>query len=1509
MELLQINELTERYTEAMLEAVLGQRLWEGPVTLLTPEDLNEYLMLDTRDSAQLEATSISANIRCLQQHIQSVYSGMELGYESSYFEPEDLEYWYQILSHYSTWSANVMLKDQAENYIVPSLRLKKTSLFRTLENGLNQMRLNTDSVHRALMEYTQAFQRICDLDVIGGYIDGADIQQANYYLIGQERTPPFAYHWRPVRVDVANESERINPAAWGEWQQIEMGTADKVVDIRPVYWGGRLVMVWCEWRERQVDKEGVVQIPWSLEIKVSFSSLNGQWSAPVSLHQRFCEYDFSNGRLTAVSLGDGDPRDDLLAVCYTNRQSLDGHPTSQEIEIHETRDALFRKIPDHTATVLMLTFARFDNPNSLQQKVGSDDFSNIEIESSTSVPGSINDHFFLDAIHTRESVGGNDYDVLRIRGRCDAVEEAGRSIERISISWQSESESGNTSISIVSAGERALRITMITGEEPTQSHTLGLSRFLDEDDAPDNEKISIHTFDQEHFKETSSGDRLWSAEAVVTLEAEWLALLLARTQDEVRAGAGFSMTGVGDAVLNEQNQVVPKIAYVPVTFLLKLGNRLPDDPNNWVSTGLLNGQYATPWLTYRRDLPSLGTQGFPIGDPIEFEFGAQDDVPHGRNKFTVRLQQPARRYPKVTIDKSDSAGAQFLSFNKPGLALKYVRVNSTFGPVLTSRAAISVDALLGWETQHLEEPPRPDGTLEKNGPFDGCNGLYFWEMFFHTPDLVGARLTAEGRYREAQGWYEYIFNPLAREVEGATPRDTTRSEVIPAPAYWRCRPLGNDIDPSYEIEAPTDPDAIGYSAPVHMRIALFLRYVDNLIAWGDSQYRRLDYDSMIAARLNYSRALSLMGNEPKARTATIWQPVTLKQLLQDIQGRDALKAFEARFEINLNDIPTGMAGTPRLDLLGTNVFLSPVNERPEALRKLLKARLDNLRQNRSIEGLPLSIPLFSPPMDPLDLLRAQANSDLGTSRNPGGQVQVVPYKWQTVHNLALQGTEFLIQHEEQLRSWLEQRDRAELEELQQSHLIELADYARSIHEATIAQLEATAASLRQSETMLDARIRYYQEQIDEGISQAEYFALETSRVARYFGAGTSALRALSAALDVVPNIYGTSTGGARPGAIPQAAAEINQISVDLLMLEADETNINEQYRRRAQEWRFSLDQSNGEARVLREQILAQEHAISTARASLLQTEAANTQAMAVYAFYKNRATGRELSNWVVGQMKTLIYQVYDVVAGLCLCAENCWQYEMGDFKSRFIRPDVWMDNYHGLTTGYSLKLDLLRMAAARVKRDEHRLELVKTISLKTLLGEGWKDLAETGKLSFLLNERLFNEDYPGHYCRQVKRLSVTFPGLLGPYEKIRAVLVQLSSATILEPSIDAVRHLHDPIGNPDVPDAGKLVRNLRPYQQAAFSIGLDDSGAVDYPNDDRYQRFEGTGAHADYELKFPRHLEPAQQRLLASLTDIILTLTYQAKDGGNNFAVEVERELGSTSAMSAQSGRSPLAIR
>jgi hypothetical protein len=1344
-----------------------------------------------------------------------------------------LQYWYQFLSHYSTWSANVLLKDQAENYIVPSLRLKKTTLFRALENRLNQMRLSTGSVQQGLMEYTQSFQRLCDLDVLSGYIDGENVQDSRYYLIGQERTAPFGYFLRSVKVELDRTSQKINPAAWGEWQKIDVATTGRVVDIRCVNWLGLPVMVWCEWRERQIDSEGVVQTPWSLEIKLAFSSLNGQWSAPLSLHQRDCEYDVSNGRLTAMSLGDGDPRDDRLAVCYTNRHSLDGQTPFHDIEIHETRDALFRKVADDTATLLAMTYGRFGNAASLQQKVVPADYSTVTVSSVPAPAGSITDNLFLDAIYTRERAEDNNfYEVIRVRGRCDAVEEQGRLLERVSISWRATTASTSFDVRMVEAGEQQLRITLTTRKPPTQNHLVQLLNGLSKED--------VHSFVIADFKETSPGDGIWVADAVATLTDPMLAVLLARSQDEIRAGAGFSITGLGDAVLNELNQLVPKVLYAPVVFSLEWPAITSEDPADWVSTGVLNGQYATPWRTYRRKTELTGISSFPIDEPSVFTFGAVEKGKegYGRNRFSVNLAARPRLYVTPSIDKSSAEGAQFLSFNNDGnQTLKYTRINSTFGSVLTSRAAVSVAALLAWDTQHVDEPPMPDDTLEENGPFDGCNGRYFWELFLHTPDLVGARLSAEGRHREAQGWYEYVFNPLAREVKPVESPDPEDPPVIPAPAYWRCRPLQNElIECSYESAAPSDPDAIGYCAPVHFKIAIFLRYVENLIAWGDELYRHLDYDSMVHAGLNYSRALTLIGEEPVTRTASLWQPKKLKDILTLISGRDPLKAFEAGLNLSLADVPSQMQVTPYFDLLGSGVFRPGINERPKALWDLLNARLNNLRNNRSIDGQPLSIPMFSRTMDPLELLRAQANGNQGTARNPGGQVQVVPYKWQTVYNLALQGVEFLIQQEDQLRSWLELRDRGELETLQQGHLIELADYARAIHEATIAQLEATSASLRQSESMVSARAQHYEALVTEGVSEAERSVLEKSSSARDLALIAQGLRITGGFLDTFPNIFGTSFGGARVAAPAYATADIFQIGIDTLRGEAEEIGINEQYRRRQQEWEFARDQSLAEMRVLREQLLAQEHALDAARASLQQTEIANTQALAVYAFYQNRTTGQELSNWVVGQIKTLIYQVYDVVAGVCLCAETCWQYELGDYKSRFVRPDVWMDACHGFTTGQSLKLDLLRMAAARIKRDEHRLQLVKTISLKNLDASAWATFKSSGTLSIKLNEKLFNEDYPGHYCRQVRGVSLTFPGLLGPYQNICATLLQISSSTLLEPNIEAVKFLHG-LHAKNVPP-GSLVQNLRPYQQIGLSLGLDDNGIATRMDDDRYLPFE-----------------------------------------------------------------------
>src|SRR5690606_23560705 len=115
------------------------------------------------------------------------------------------------------------------------------------------------------------------------------------------------------------------------------------------------------------------------------------------------------------------------------------------------------------------------------------------------------------------------------------------------------------------------------------------------------------------------------------------------------------------------------------------------------------------------------------------------------------------------------------------------------------------------------------------------------------------------------------------------------------------------------------------------------------------------------------------------------------------------------------------------------------------------------------------------------------------------------------------------------------------------------------------------------------------------------------------------------------------------------------------------------------------------------------------------------------------------------------------------------------------------------------------------------------------------------------------------YLRRIKRISVSLPATVGPYQDIRATLTQSYSTVQMD-------------AQPD----GPLKENLRASQQIALSTGVDDDGLFVFNFDDeRYLPFEGTGAISRWTLSFSN---PASQRdMIDSITDIIVHMRYTAK--------------------------------
>ncbi|MGL6246782.1 neuraminidase-like domain-containing protein [Pseudomonas sp.] len=1338
-----VGRLQEKRRFALMEYAIGKVKQIGEKTysfVHTPDELSELLRMDPLDSYPVQNSWVAEATSCAQQFIHAAYRKMEPGYTKHSFGKPDLDTW-ELYNNYPDWAALQYILCYPENFINPFVRQRKSSLFKTLENNLNQSSLNTDSVQAALQDYLHTFEKTCDLDVISCFMAGykGDVSRpptparADYFFVGCTRTAPGRYYWRKAEVELGIQQTAVNPAAWTEWLPIEIPSGAKVLDLRLVFWNGRLCVVWVDWRDTPVDQPAISELLYRLDINLAFMTQNGQWSAPLSLHSSAHANDITAGaRLIATVLVDHHHPKGKLGVLLNN-----GKAGVDSLKVAAERDVLMRSVTggeywlDYVATNRFIKAETVQHPLMHQPKI---------VVSTDSGAWDLIPYLDLRAVVI--PVGNND--VLLVQGFCPRT--------------------------------------------PFPADTMELE--------------------------------------------------------------------------------------------LKLVSSAGGDPAPIKKSFGVEGGWSTEWLVFQRTKDGWNA-------PATFTFGEANPK---YKRFTLTIGNLAHFTPPA-LQKNTVDAAQFLAFNQADLALKYTRLNSLFGPELVQRSNISVDAVLDWDTQFLKEPPPTSVAFnELNGAFDGANGLFFWELFFHLPHLVATRLREEDRFTQAQNWLRYVFDPQGIEESGVP---------NPKPLYWRCRPLTNPGNPGSEIQNPTDPDAIGYSAPRHFQILMFTEYVNNLMAWGDWYYRQLTRDSLVAAKLCYVQAKFLMGKAPLIRTVSSWETATVDDLLKSSASRPALEKFEQQLDFNLKDFPAASDTPPLLGLLANGPFKLPINQVLLDLFASPDNRLHNLRNNLTLDGRPLEIPLFSPPTDAGQLLSDLADGGVAGPRPMGGRLVVGAFRWRVTFEAALRAVQTLQDYGNQVLDLLERRDRAEQEELQQNHLVDQSAFAVTVQRQTIDQMVASVSALSSSRAVAQERADAYSLLFEGNVSAVEYEVMESLHKSKILALSSSALKPVGAAIAALPNVFGVANGGHRIDSLIDAVCYGLDIATSVLQIDADKKATTEAYRRRRAEWELQRNQAQAEVLAIGSQIVAQQHAVLAARTSLDQTLRANSQALTVYNFLKKRATNAELFGWLLGQLKVLHYQAYDAVVSLCLSAQASLNAETGDYDSQIPLPQVWEDGRHGLTAGEHLRGHLLRMEREYLQRQERRLELIKTISLRQLFDDtvdpqsgidNWESalaqLLNTGSLEFNLTQLFFDRDHSGHFCRQISLVEVDLPVLTGPYENVKATLHQVSSTIATKATAQSVKYLHNP-GNGVAP--ADVLFNLRSGQRIALSTGIADNGMVAMkPDEGLLNPFENTGAISRWMLNFPWASKEPQLSMLASLTDIIVRIRYTAKVGEPTFTRRVE---------------------
>src|SRR5258708_89856 len=218
------------------------------------------------------------------------------------------------------------------------------------------------------------------------------------------------------------------------------------------------------------------------------------------------------------------------------------------------------------------------------------------------------------------------------------------------------------------------------------------------------------------------------------------------------------------------------------------------------------------------------------------------------------------------------------------------------------------------------------------------------------------------------------------------------------------------------------------------------------------------------------------------------------------------------------------------------------------------------------------------------------------------------------------------------------------------------------------------------------------------------------------------------------------------------------------------------YWRRKDDWDLQARVAKKELTQIDQQIVA-----ATIRQSIAVQELANhdlqiTNAQTVDDFLHSKFTNQDLYDWMVGQIAGIYFQSYQLTYDLAKKVEQTYRYELGMQDSNFIQFGYWDSLKKGLLAGEQLSYDLRRMEISYVDQYKREYEITRSISLAQPDAVALVQLKQGGQCFFNVPEVLFDLDYPGHYLRRIKSVSVTIPCVAGPYTSVNSTLTLLSSA-------------------------------------------------------------------------------------------------------------------------------------
>ncbi len=479
--------------------------------------------------------------------------------------------------------------------------------------------------------------------------------------------------------------------------------------------------------------------------------------------------------------------------------------------------------------------------------------------------------------------------------------------------------------------------------------------------------------------------------------------------------------------------------------------------------------------------------------------------------------------------------------------------------------------------------------------FGSAYAVYNWELFFHAPLYIACKLSQNQKFEEAMQWFHYIFNP----TNATNISDEVNGNNVPQ-KFWITKPffeisdneikadnIGNilrNIDIYKDqvtawLNDPFKPHLIARYRPVAYQRTVVMKYIDNLIAWGDQLFKRDTIESINEATMLYVLAYEILGPKPvKHPLLTLDEKTYLdirddyddfisffdktfkydyKQSVEKLQAGNrnmlaqksmvnsarettysnispeksntstysinepavstALKQNSTHFrETNLPVYTSEEQMLPRIDAKN---FCIPANDILLGYWDLVEDRLYKIRHCMNIKGIVRQLPLFEPPIDPALLVRAAAAGlDFGSVLDD----MAVPhpnYRFRVMLQKAVEFCSEVKQLGEKLLATIEKKDAEGLTILRSVQEINVLNAVKQVRKLQIQEATESVASLEKTMLLTEERKNYYQNLIDNNLNSLETASLNLNNASAIIEYSIAGGYTLASMLAIIPDLH------------------------------------------------------------------------------------------------------------------------------------------------------------------------------------------------------------------------------------------------------------------------------------------------------------------------------------------------------------------------------------------------------